>query len=77
MIVLPMHQRMAELWTLQSRRRLTAEEKSELNLCLEANAKWVWQKIACENLSQLAQETKDQAWLQELEEQEEDQESRP
>jgi hypothetical protein len=77
MLVLPMHQRLAELWTLQVKRMLTPDEKTEFNLCLEANASWVWKKIAFENLSELALNTEDKSWQQELQEKAEKWESRP
>ncbi len=64
--MLGIHQRMAELWTIQKKRILTAEEVHELNLCLEANAAFVWKLIKLRNLSLTASITGDTEWLHDL-----------
>ncbi len=64
--MLPIHERMAELWTIRSRRELTGEEWRELTFCLDANASYVWKKVKVNNLCQLASMTNDSHWLQEL-----------
>lgn len=64
--VLPIHQRLAELWTLNKRRKLTSEEMSEVSNCLDANAKHVWQMAYLENLSLMASMTNDVDWQHEI-----------
>jgi len=64
--VLPIHQRLAELWTISGGRSLTTEEKAELDLCLRANALYVWKAVKLENLSLLATETRDVEWQHEV-----------
>ena len=64
--MLPVHQRLAELWTIKKRRDLTREEQDELNLCLEANAGFVWDILKLQNLSLLASATGDHEWLHEI-----------
>lgn len=66
MNVLPIHQRMAELWTVSTSRALTLEEKAEMDLCLRANAQYVWKAIKLTNLSLLASETHDTEWQHEV-----------
>lgn len=65
-MMMPFHQRMAELWTLRKSRCLTKEEQAELNICLEANANYVWQAIKLSNLSLLASITHDYEWQHEI-----------
>ena len=64
--MLAVNQRMAELWTIQKKRALNQEELHELELCLEANANWVWKKIELENMSLLASMTHDHIWQHDI-----------
>lgn len=60
------HQRMAELWIIRKNRKLTQEEQTELNLCLEANANHVWNWIKLRNLSFFASLTHDHEWQHDI-----------
>lgn len=60
------YQRMAELTTIKKWRKLTHDEQEEMNLCLEANANHIWNKIKLENYSLLASMTNDYEWLHEV-----------
>lgn len=62
----PYHQRMAELWTISTRRKLTYAEQKELDMCMEANANDVWKRITLENLSLAASMVQDTEWLHEI-----------
>jgi hypothetical protein len=62
----PYHQRMAELWTIGKRRKLTFSEQREMEMCQEANAADVWKRIKLENLSLIAAMTNDTEWQHEL-----------
>jgi hypothetical protein len=64
--MLPVHQRLAELWTLRRARELTREEQDEWLLCLEANANYVWTRLKLENMSLCASITHDYIWLHEI-----------
>lgn len=62
----PYHQRMAELWTISRRRKLTDAEERELDMCLEANSSQVWRRIRLENLSLIASMVNDAEWQHEI-----------
>jgi hypothetical protein len=66
MTVLPVHQRLAELWTLHGKRELTAEEFKEIEHCLTVNANYCWEMAMLENMSLLASMTRDTAWQHEI-----------
>jgi hypothetical protein len=60
------HWRLAELWLLQQKRRLSVDEVSEMNACMALNAKYA-QKVAEQyNYGSMASMTKDWSWLQEI-----------
>lgn len=56
------HQRMAELTTINKRRPLTESEMNEMAQCLEANANRAWKLAKLENMSLLASMTNDTEW---------------
>lgn len=60
------HQRLAELWTINRKRPLTESEIQEMGHCLEANAKRAWQLALLENFSLMASMTNDTQWLHEI-----------
>ncbi|WP_139990535.1 DUF7667 family protein [Paenibacillus paridis] len=60
------HWRMAELWLLQQKRRLTAEENAELDSCLKLNAKYAQRLAEQYNYGSIASMTKDEQWLQQI-----------
>ena len=62
----PAHQRMAELWTIGRTRRLTPEEQTELDQCMQVNAKLCWEMACLENLSLLASMTHDTDWQHDI-----------
>lgn len=64
--VMPYHVRMAEIFTLQRRRQLTAEELIEMTHCLAANAKYCWDLIALQNMSLAAYAAGDMEWLHDI-----------
>ncbi|WP_166238244.1 DUF7667 family protein [Paenibacillus turpanensis] len=64
--MLGIHQRMAELWTIQKRRALTKEELNELSLCMEANANYVWKMAKLHNMSLTASMSGDTEWLHDI-----------
>ena len=64
--ILPIHQRMAELWTVSKTRKLTRDEQNEMDLCLEANANYIWKQIKLENLSLIASMVHDHAWQHDI-----------
>lgn len=66
MSILPIHQRLAQLWTIQSRRELTADEFQEIEHCLTVNASYCWNIALLENMSLLASMTRDDAWLHDI-----------
>ena len=63
---MPFHVRLAELWVLQRRRNLNEAELLEMTHCLMANAKYCWDVVTLQNLSLLAYEAQDMAWVQEI-----------
>ncbi|WP_274365324.1 DUF7667 family protein [Paenibacillus thermotolerans] len=67
MTILAIHQRMAELWTIQKRQReLSKQELDEMAILMDANANHFWKLITLENLSKLASDTHDVDWQYEL-----------
>lgn len=60
------HQRMAELTTINKKRPLTESEMDEMAICLEANAKKAWKLAALENLSLVASMSQDMEWMHEI-----------
>ncbi|WP_338015829.1 DUF7667 family protein [Paenibacillus mesophilus] len=66
MTIHPAHRRMAELWTISRKRKLTQEEQTELDQCLQVNAKLCWEMAGLENASLLASMTRDTEWQHEI-----------
>lgn len=64
--VIPIHQRLAELWTTNKRRALTLEEMTEVSHCLTANIKYCWEMAHLENKSLMASMTNDVDWQHEI-----------
>jgi hypothetical protein len=64
--ILPIHQRLAELWTHNKRRPLTPEEMMEVQHCLAENAKYCWKMAYLENASLMASMTGDVDWQHEV-----------
>jgi hypothetical protein len=64
--VLPIHQRLAELWTINKRRPLTPDEMKEVQHCLAENAKYCWKMAYLENMSLMASMTNDVDWQHEI-----------
>ncbi|WP_431785839.1 DUF7667 family protein [Paenibacillus lactis] len=50
-LVLPVHQRMAELYTINQLRQLTDEELTEMAMCLKINAKHCWEIAYYQNMA--------------------------
>jgi hypothetical protein len=48
--ILPVHQRMAELYTVNQMRELSIEEMDEMADCLQVNAKFCWEAAYIENI---------------------------
>ncbi|MFC5651276.1 hypothetical protein ACFPYJ_19620 [Paenibacillus solisilvae] len=66
MAILPIHERLAELWTKRSRHRLTAEEEMDLEHCLQVNAEYCRQLANLYNLSLVASMTGDIEWQHDI-----------
>lgn len=64
--MLPVHERLAELFTLSRRRRLTASEEAEQQQCLQVNATYCWEMCRLQNEAQLAELTNDTVWNQDI-----------
>ncbi|MCZ8521207.1 MULTISPECIES: DUF7667 family protein [Paenibacillus] len=64
--MLPVHWRLAELWTLQQSRELTEEEQSEVSACLQYNAIYARKLAGLYNLSLAASMTQDTEWQHEI-----------
>jgi len=62
----PVHERLAELWTIRSRRRLSDEEQADFEHCLAVNAAYCRQLANLYNLSLLASMTADHDWQHEI-----------
>ncbi len=63
--MLPIHQRLADLWNLQKNRPLTNEELDEMTLCMEANMNFAFKLSNLYNMSGLASKIDDLDWLDE------------
>lgn len=66
MEVMPIHQRLAELWMVNKRRPLTDAEMMEVHHCLSANVDYVWKMCYLQNLSLMASMTDDIEWQFEI-----------
>ncbi|OMF28081.1 hypothetical protein BK133_18875 [Paenibacillus sp. FSL H8-0548] len=64
--MMDIHWRLAELWLLQQKRRLTEAEASELNACMTLNAKYAQRVAEQYNYGIMASMTKDWSWLHEI-----------
>ncbi|NHN33680.1 hypothetical protein G9U52_28085 [Paenibacillus sp. S3N08] len=64
--MLPVYQRLAELWTTMQCRQLTDYEKMEMDQCLKLNAKLCWDMAYLENISLMASLTADIDWQHEI-----------
>ena len=64
-MIAPIHIRMAELRSVQQLRQLTAQERIELEQCLDANIAMCWKLAKYENFFSLAYATKDVEWMHE------------
>lgn len=64
--MLPVHERLAELYVLSCKRPLTAEEETEQHHCLQANAMYCWAVARLNNEALLAANTEDTEWQQEI-----------
>lgn len=60
------HERLAELYMVGQKRPLTNEETLELNICMKANAEWIWKMNKLKTLSLLASQTNDMDWQHEI-----------
>jgi len=65
--MLPVHERLAELYNLSCHRHLTAPETIELQQCLKVNARYCWDVSCLNNIALLAAATGDTMWQQEVE----------
>ncbi|NIK66599.1 MULTISPECIES: hypothetical protein [unclassified Paenibacillus] len=66
MTILPIHERLAELWIIRGSRDLTKEEQADFEHCLSVNAKHIRQIAHLHNLSLAASMAGDAAWQQEI-----------
>lgn len=64
--MLAVHQRLAELYTISRGRPLTDTEQTELQQCLQLNAKYCWEMACLNNEAQLAVDTGDSQWQEEI-----------
>ncbi|MEC0134693.1 MULTISPECIES: hypothetical protein [Paenibacillus] len=64
--MLPVHERLAELFTLSRRRQLTAAEETEQQQCLQINATYCYEMARLQNEIQLAEQTADLQWHQDI-----------
>lgn len=64
--MLPIHQRLADLWNLQKNRPLTNEELDEMALCMEANMNFAFKLSHLYNLSGMASKIDDLEWLSDI-----------
>ncbi|QWE49712.1 hypothetical protein [Paenibacillus phage SV21] len=64
--MLPIHQRLAELWTINLRRDLSQKELEEMEHCLRQNAARVWEVIKLKNLSEAAYIADDVDWQHDI-----------
>ncbi|RAP73473.1 DUF7667 family protein [Paenibacillus montanisoli] len=66
MSLMPIHERLAELWTIRSKRALSAEELADFEHCLAVNAMICRQVANLYNLSLLASMTGDTEWQHDI-----------
>ncbi|MEK3770500.1 hypothetical protein MKY14_18335 [Paenibacillus sp. FSL R5-0887] len=64
--MLPVHERLAELFTLSRRRQLTAAEETEQQQCLQINATYCYEMARLQNEILLAEQTADLQWHQDI-----------
>lgn len=64
--MLPIHERLAELYTMSCKRPLTPAEDTELQHCLQANAKYCWDMARLNNAALLAATINDPVWLKDI-----------
>jgi hypothetical protein len=64
--MLPVHERLAELYNISCRRKLTLAEAAEQLHCLQVNAKYCWEMACLNNEALLAAATNDSTWLQDI-----------
>jgi hypothetical protein len=57
--MLYVHERMAELWTIQQQRPLKNSEKLEMEICQKANVLYCWDWARLKHFSVIASETND------------------
>ncbi|PTM58344.1 DUF7667 family protein [Desmospora activa] len=60
------HQRMAELWTIQQRQGLSPEQITEMAHCLKVNVQRAWRIAFLMECSYLAHTTNDVEWQFEI-----------
>ncbi|WP_028563075.1 DUF7667 family protein [Paenibacillus pinihumi] len=66
MAILPIHERLAELWTLKSTRELTDQERMDMEHCMAVNASYCRELAHLRNISLLASMTGDSEWQHEI-----------
>ncbi|MBD2847866.1 hypothetical protein IDH44_21945 [Paenibacillus sp. IB182496] len=64
--MLPIHERLAELWTIRSARELTDQEQMDMDHCLAVNASYCRELAHLRNISLLASMTDDTDWQHEI-----------
>lgn len=64
--MLAVHQRLAELYTLNMKRPLAPAEQDELQYCLHVNTVYCWEMARLHMEGLLAADTQDEAWQQEI-----------
>ncbi|OBZ11986.1 hypothetical protein A8L34_16870 [Bacillus sp. FJAT-27264] len=64
--MLPIHGRLAELYSLSCQRKLTESEEMEQQHCLQANAVYCWEMARLNNEAMLAARTQDIGWQQNI-----------
>jgi len=64
--MLPFHERLAELYTISRKRKITEAEDAEMQHCLQANASYCWEMTSLNNMALIAAGSKDKEWLQEM-----------
>ncbi|OBG93871.1 hypothetical protein A9X05_09225 [Mycobacterium sp. E3298] len=63
--VLPIHQRMAELFTVNKMRDLTRSELDEMAMCLKRNAIYCWEAAYQLNMKEMESIIRDIDWVDE------------
>jgi hypothetical protein len=64
--ILPVHQKIAELWIINQGRELTESEMKEMYICMKANANMCWELAYLQNISLMASMTNDIDWQHEI-----------